>query len=182
MENLRERLSYLQGMADGFGLTNQSKEGRMTLEIMHLMGDMVSSMERMNARIEEQDEYIEAIDEDMTDLEEYVAAIDEDLDDVEEVLFEDGLENIDFESMDEEQARDGIITVDETYDEMSYDDDDIGFFEVECPTCQELISIDQHIFDDDLIAEVLCPDCHEVILVNDDEMDEQEEMNQYVID
>ncbi|RKD25568.1 hypothetical protein BEP19_01085 [Ammoniphilus oxalaticus] len=201
MEKLRERMSYLHGMADGLGISNQSKEGRIVIELMHVMEEMVAKLDTMDNRIEEQDEYLEAVDEDLADLEEYVGAIDEDLDDVEDFLFlEDDDDELIIELDDDDDeftARalsrrqrlhgdlavgDNIIVVDGTYDEMEgYDDDDLGYFEMECPNCQELVSIDQDVFDDDMIAEVLCPDCHEVILVNDD-VQEENEFDYYVTD
>lgn len=200
MEKLRNRMAYMQGMADGLGLNGNSKEGKMLVEMMCFMDDLVAKMESMDDRLEEQEEYTEAIDEDLTDLEEYVEAIDEDLDDVEDFLFWDDEEgeylDDDFEDnevdMDEEdliyfdeedEDDDEIIMVDGIYDEMDegYDDDEEGFFEIECPTCQELVAVDQDIFEDDMVAEVLCPECHEVILVNDD-VEDRDEFENYVVD
>ena len=141
MEKLRNRMSYLNGMADGLGISSNSKEGRMVVEIMRVMEEMVSKMDSMDHRIDEQEEYLEAVDEDLADLEEFVEAIDEDLDDVESVLYwedEDELEDngIYFDDEDDE-----VIMVDGVYDDMEgYDDDDMGFFEVGMPelsrTCQ----------------------------------------------
>lgn len=200
MDQLRNRLAYLQGMADGLGMTTETKEGRIIVEMMDLMDEMVISMATMQDRIDEHEEYIEAIDEDLADVEEYVEAIDEDLDDVEDFLFDEDLEDeyeyeyelddeddedtdlIYFEDDDED---DEVVYVDGVYDELDetsgYDDDDTGYFDVECPNCQELVSIDQDIFEDDLVAEVLCPECHEVILVNDD-LEGMDEFENYVID
>jgi phage FluMu protein Com len=178
MQKLSNRISYLHGLAEGMGLGN-SKEGRIIHEMIHVLKDMAGEMHRMANRMEEQDEYLEAIDEDLSDVEDYVETIDEDLSEVEDVLYvgEDN-EGLDAENewiyFDDEDEEGEVLRVDETYDEMAYDDDDSGYFEIECPNCQELVAVDQDIFDDDTVAEVLCPECHEVILINDDieEMDE----------
>jgi DNA-directed RNA polymerase subunit delta len=90
------------------------------------------------------------------DLEEYVEALDEDLNEVELDLYDD-------------------LEDDAEYDSEGYDDDDIGYFEVECPECQELVAIDQDIFENDDVTELLCPECHEVILVSDDELEDDED-------
>jgi endogenous inhibitor of DNA gyrase (YacG/DUF329 family) len=177
MHKLSNRISYLHGLAEGMGLGN-SKEGRVIHEMIHVLKDMAEEMRRMQDRMEEQDEYLEAIDEDLSDVEDYVDTIDEDLSEVEDVIYEGNEDAGEGEWIyfDDEDEDSDVLHVDETYDEMAYDDDDAGYFEVECPNCQELVAVDQDVFDDDTVAEVLCPECHEVILINEDieEMDEMD--------
>ncbi|HJV45011.1 MAG TPA: hypothetical protein VJ824_04705 [Bacillota bacterium] len=202
MDRLQTRMAYLKGMADGIGISNSSKEGRIIQEMMKVMEEMAQSITRLDHRMDEQEEYLDAMDEDLADVEEYVEAIDEDLDDVEDILYmgnedEDWDLDEDWDDADEEYSElddddiiyfdddddDQVICVDNTYNEYAdgYDDDDIGYFEVECPNCQELVAIDQDIFDDEMVAEVLCPECHEIILMNDD-IEETGEFGNYVLD
>ena len=49
------------------------------------------------------------------------------------------------------------LTVDFDYDE----DDDMGFFEIQCPSCNEDVMIDFDTLDDE--APIICPNCGEEI-------------------
>ena len=70
---------------------------------------------------------------DQDDLFDQVDAIDEDLSEVEDIVYDDD------------------------YD----DDDDIEYFEVECPNCHETVYVDDDFFDDD--SPIVCPNCNEEI-------------------
>jgi hypothetical protein len=88
----------------------------------------------------------------LSELEEYVEAVDEDLNELELLV----------------------------YDDEEDEDENAGFFEMECPKCGEQVLIDDDIFDDDDTYEVLCPECHTVLLVNDDEPDRDTEETETV--
>ena len=45
-------------------------------------------------------------------------------------------------------------------------DDDIEYYEIECPNCHDVICIDEDCFEDD--DEIVCPNCNEVIEINFD--------------
>ncbi len=53
-----------------------------------------------------------------------------------------------------------------------YDDDDLEYYELDCPTCGETICIDEDFFDGD--DEIVCPKCGETIEIDldDDEIEE----------
>jgi hypothetical protein len=142
MDKVQRKLAYLKGLADGLNV-EKTDQGRVLKGLISVMEELSTEMADVKGAYNE--------------LEEYVEALDEDLNEVEMDLYEDLDEDVEYE--------------DDDYDE-GYDDDDMGYFEAECPNCQELVAIDQGIFENDDIAEVLCPECHEVILVNDDEDDE----------
>lgn len=138
MIRVQRQLSYLKGLADGLNI-EQSKEGKVLNGILQVLDELSNEVKDLKVQY--------------ADMEEYMEALDEDLSDVEMDLYEDEEDDADWA------------------DEEGYDDDDIGYFEVECPECQELVAIDQDVFDNEDVAEVLCPECHEVIVVNDDDED-----------
>lgn len=81
---------------------------------------------------------------DHDDLADQVEMIDEDLSNVEDVVFDD--------------------------EESDYDDeDDIDYFEVECPKCHETIYVDDDFFDEE--GPVVCPNCNEEIELSFPECD-----------
>lgn len=45
-------------------------------------------------------------------------------------------------------------------------DDDIEYYEIECPNCHDVICIDEDCFEDD--DEIVCPNCNEPIEINFD--------------
>ncbi len=53
-----------------------------------------------------------------------------------------------------------------------YDEDDLEYYELDCPTCGETICIDEDFFDGD--DEIVCPKCGETIEIDldDDEIEE----------
>lgn len=140
MEELKERMAYIRGLSAGMNLDQKSPEARILFEMMDLLDGVVRSVDRLTIQND--------------DLEEYVAAIDEDLTDLENDFYD--------------EYGDDNVEVFELTDDMDDDDDDIEYLEMECPNCQETVFVDATVFDDDDVVEVLCPECHETILVNDD--------------
>jgi len=110
--------------------------------------------------IETLDEFaneVNYINEDLEDMEEYLDAMDDDLTDLEDDFY-------DLEDQD--------------------DEDDEDFYEVECPSCDEIFYLDDSdlVFDEEGLIKVSCPSCGEVIIINEemdcfieDEEDEVEE-------
>ena len=128
---LGERASYIKGLCEGMELDTKSKEGKVIAALIELVSEMAVAIEELEAETEELRDYIEEIDEDLGDVEELLC--DEDEDD-------------DFEC-------DGdCCNCDE---ECDFDDDE--FFEVECPSCGEVICFDESVDPEELV----CPNCHE---------------------
>ncbi|HEU4965655.1 MAG TPA: hypothetical protein VFV52_17740 [Bacilli bacterium] len=153
MQQIKERLAYLRGLAEGLNVGAGSPEGRVLVGILDVLGDMSSAYERMNGSIGQIEEYIEAVDDDLTDLEnEFYDFDDDEYDEDLELAYD----------MDEDEL-----------DELAFpieDDDDtaIEYLEMTCPNCHETVFVDEDVFTNDEIIEVLCPECKETILVNDD--------------
>lgn len=82
------------------------------------------------------------LEEEQADLVEYVESIDEDLADIEDDIYEDG--------------------------EEDEDDDELSFIEMECPSCSDLVEIDEELLYNDEI-DIVCPNCQAIILSSEDD-------------
>lgn len=131
---LTNKAMYIKGLADGLQLDASSKEGKVIAALLELVNEMAGTIEEMQSK--------------MSDLEDYVEELDEDLGDVEEVLVGDD-EDDDFCDGDCENC-DGSCDSDEDDDE-----DDDEYFEVVCPSCGDVINFDSTIDPENL----RCPNC-----------------------
>jgi len=152
MSNLLEKVSYLKGLADGMEVEQNSKEGKLLVQIIDLLDDFAAAFDELDTDLEELEEYVEDVDEDLADLEDYVESIDEDLADLEdEIEMELGLEEYDeFECPNCGE----LVFVDQDWDE-----DEDCCIELTCPECGE----------DFVVSDACC--CEEVTL-------EQEEITE----
>ena len=151
---LFEKAAYLRGLADGVDFDKTTPEGKILAALLDLVTDIADE--------------VEAINEDIDDLQAYVEEIDEDLEDVEDFLDEecDG----DCETCDCEGDCDECEFGD--YDcDCDCDCCDDGYFEVECPSCGEIVCFDETIDPENLA----CPACHEKFSCEfvDEEEDEE---------
>ena len=132
MDYLFERVAYLRGLRDGSGFSEDTKEGKVLLEIVDILGEFADSIVELADKQDELEEYAEAIDEDLSDLEDDFYD-DEDEDD-------DGIDFIEIScpSCGEE------IEIDE---DLLYDEES----DIICPVCDEVIiaAIDDEDFDFD---------------------------------
>ncbi len=152
MEDLHAKVGYLRGLADGLEISDDTKEGKVFGKIISLLDDIVNSVENIKDDYEELFSYVEAIDEDLTELENGFYEDDDDDDD----------DDIDDDDDD----------YDEDFDEEDDDDDEYDVsFTVECPECHQEVVIDEDILEDEESLEVLCPNCGRVVFINDEEWD-----------
>ena len=149
---ITEKAAYLKGLADGLNYDKESAEGKLLTALIELTSDMA--------------DLIDEIDEDLADLEEYVDEIDTDLGDVEDYLLDEG--DYDFDEDDEDwddedwDECDGDcescgLECDSPFDEDLDEEDFEEIFEVECPSCGEIICFEGDIDEDNL----RCPACGE---------------------
>ena len=124
MENLIEKVAYLQGLCDGLEIDDSTKEGKMIIGILDVLNEMAMVIEDIN---DEQFEMQELIDE-----------IDEDLGSLEEEFYEDCDCDCDCDCCD---------------DDCDCDCDDSEFFEMECPNCGDTICFeDSELFNDGVVC------------------------------
>jgi len=128
MSYLNERVSYLKGLADGMELDANTKEGKLLVNIIDVLDDFAEAIGELDEELAEVNEYVDAIDEDLSELE------------------------------------------DDFYEELDELDDEefVDFDEIECPTCGEIIYVDEEMLDEDDEIEVTCPECNETIHITED--------------
>ena len=141
---LNKKAAYLQGLVDGLGVDESTKEGKIIKAMAALLGEMADA--------------IAAMDEDLTQAYDQINDLSEELEDLEADLYEDE----DAEDEDDDAADE---------DEDAGDDDIASepFYEVACPACGETV----YVSEDDLDAgEANCAHCgvtFEVALEGDEE-------------
>ena len=142
---LNKKAAYLQGLVDGLGIDETTKEGKVIKAMSALLGEMADA--------------IEGMDEDLSRAYDQINDLSDELEDLEADLYEDeDAEEEDDEADDEDAESDS--------------DDDIAsepFYEVACPNCGETV----YVSEDDLDAgEANCTHCgvtFEVALEGEDE-------------
>jgi hypothetical protein len=77
MEDLRSRVEYLKGLADGLGLDTASKEGKMITEMLRVVGDIAEGLTGLASDQEDIEAYLDVVDSDLQDLEEDVYGTEE---------------------------------------------------------------------------------------------------------
>ena len=140
---LNKKAAYLQGLVDGLGIDENTKEGKVIKAMSALLGEMADA--------------IEGMDEDLSRAYDQINDLSDELEDLEADLYED--EDDEDDEADDEDAE-------------SDSDDDIAsepFYEVACPNCGETV----YVSEDDLDAgEANCTHCgvtFEVALEGEDE-------------
>ena len=155
---LYEKAAYLRGLADGVDLDKNTPEGKILAALLDLVSDIADE--------------VEAINEDIVDLQGYVEELDEDLADVEDFLDEecDGdCEDCDCDG-DCDDCEFGDYDCDCDDEDCDCDCDDM-FFEVECPSCGEIVCFDETIDPENLA----CPACGEKFTCEFVDEDEEED-------
>lgn len=70
VEDLKERVAYLQGLMDGFQIRDDTEQGRILREITKVLGAVADHMTVLSVQQQEMEEYLAVLDEDLADLEE----------------------------------------------------------------------------------------------------------------
>ncbi len=130
MSKLTDRISYLQGLAEGMKLNPEKDANRLILGILEALGEIGENLEALTEAHGELSDYVESIDEDLADLE-------ADL----------------YDEEDEDYAGDGE---DEDGEEPE-DEEDGGALLYECPHCKETVELDPDELD--LDEDHPCPNC-----------------------
>ena len=133
---LSEKAAYIQGLADGLELDESTKEGKLIAALLDIVGEMADA--------------IGEIDEDLDTLNDYIEEIDEDLGAVEEIVYDC---DCDCDCDDDDVECDGNCC--DCDEDCEIADED--YFEVECPSCGEVICFDGSIDPEELA----CPACGE---------------------
>ncbi len=123
MSKLTDRISYLQGLAEGMKLNAEKDSNRLILGILEVLGEVGDS--------------IDALADAHAELSDYVESIDEDLADLEADLYDDEDEDMADED-DDEDYEEGFIEYECPHcgHVIQIDEDDVDFDEdAKCPEC-----------------------------------------------
>ncbi len=121
---ISERVSYLQGLADGLGIDDATKEGKMIRAMLDLLEDICDE--------------VNAIDEACAELGEQLDAVDEDLSAIEDDFYGD-----DF-CEDDEDIDGEVYEVEcpECHDVIYLDESMLEEEEMRCPNCGTLLEFE----------------------------------------
>lgn len=127
MKDLKQQVSYLQGLAEGLDISRETKEGKIISHIIEVLETVTQSIEDVKAR--------------QVDLETYLESIDDDLNDLEEDFYEEEDDDSDYVEVKCPQCNDIVC-----FDAAILDDDDV--VEVTCPRCNEVVFINDGSYDE----------------------------------
>ena len=128
---ITENAAYLKGLFDGYELDKSTKEGKIIAGMLDLIADMADKISALEADNKELHEYVEELDQDLGSVEEDLYFTDEDEDDYDD--YDD--------------------------DGEDYEGEDAEYYEIECPSCGEIVCFDGTLDPDNLV----CPACGEKI-------------------
>lgn len=98
MDYLFQKVSYLQGLADGLGVDESTKEGKLLIHIIDALEEFADVLDELVDDQADLEEYVNYIDEDLADLEDEVYDYDDDEDyDDDDFDFEDYMDCCDDE-------------------------------------------------------------------------------------
>ena len=127
--NIVERVAYLRGLSEGLNLNSEKPETKMFNAIMDVLDDLAESTTDLEDTIGVMTEQLDAVDEDLGSLE--------------EIFYDDDFDD-DFSCSGDDEEDD--------------DADEEEYYEVECPSCHEVINVDEGILEEGGIE---CPNCGE---------------------
>lgn len=116
MSQLKERVAYLQGLTKGLNVSDQSPEGKLLINIVDVLDSFAEEVNCLHSAQQDLENYVESIDEDLTDVEEEV-----------------------YEDMEEEYVEMECPECHETvtFEAELLDEDDA--LEITCPHCGEVV-------------------------------------------
>lgn len=147
---LSEKAAYLKGLLDGLDLKKDAPETKILSGVVELLQEMTTSITDLEENALAVSDELDEIEEDLDAIEEYLMDEDDDEDDY------------DFDDDDE----------DEDYEDDDYEDDDEVIYDVTCPSCGEVLHLDEETILQDSIH---CPKCNELLEFEFDEDDEDDE-------
>lgn len=148
-----EKLAYLKGLAEGYGIMEDKKEQKLLNLAFELVEELTEEIESLNDRLEVQELFVEELGDALTDLEdEFYGEYDDEDEDYED---------------DDEFCDCGCGG---GYDED--EDEELGdVFDITCPNCEESYTVDEGVVG---LGVISCPFCGERLEI-EGVIDEEEE-------
>jgi hypothetical protein len=139
MDDLKSQVAYLNGLANGLNITEDSKEGKLLLKIIDVLGQLSEAVEELQDDFDDIMEYAEAIDNDLTDLEEdYYEEFDE--------------EDLDEEDLDPEDGSYFTVECPDCHEVICLDEDlldEDDTLEILCPKCEKVVFVNDDHWDEE---------------------------------
>ena len=83
-----EKIAYIKGLAEGLGLDEATKEGKILAAIIDLLGDITEEICDIEDGCDELMEQIDAVDEDLSNLEDFIYDDEDDYEDEDDEVYE----------------------------------------------------------------------------------------------
>ena len=128
---ITEKVAYLKGLAEGLALDESKPEAKLISAMIDVLDDIALSVSDLEDGMDLISEQLDAVDEDLDELESFVY---EELDDC--------------DCCDDDDCDCGCCGDDEEY------------YDVECPSCGEVICVDRDILEE---GSICCPNCNELL-------------------
>ena len=74
---INEKSAFIQGLIEGLGLNNDTKEGKVILEMASLISEMCAEIANLQEENDELRAYVEELDEDLGAVEEEIFLVDD---------------------------------------------------------------------------------------------------------
>ena len=131
-----EKIAYIKGLAEGLGLDETTKEGKILAAIIDLLGDITEEICEIEDGCDELMEQIDAVDEDLSSVEEIIYGDDDDCCDCDcDDCCDDEVYEIECPACHE------IVY----FDEELFEEDDA----FECPNCGTVLEMGDIILEDE---------------------------------
>lgn len=144
---VKEKIAYLKGMFENSEQV-QADPGSRALwgRLLEALDEIADSAESLGSRLDDYEEYVDAIDADLCDLEE-------------EVFLENDDEDLDGYGEEVDESEDELADYgDEELGDGSLQEASRNFIELECPACHELLFVEEDLLRDGE-AKMECPGC-----------------------
>ena len=135
---LSEKSAYLKGLMEGMKLDTETNEGKLISEIISMLQDVAENVSDLEEVVDCISDELDCIEEDLDNIDDYL------MDDDDDEYDDDYDEDDDYEDADEDDDQD------------EYDFGSETLYEVKCPTCGEVITIDEEMLDE---GATTCPNC-----------------------
>ena len=129
---IKEKVAYIKGLAEGLGIDENDKNGKVLAAIIDILGDMAEEIDAIGENAEYLENYIEELDEDLGMVEEDLYCGEDDEDDDDDYDFDDEEDEDEDEDDDDEEIV--VVTCPGCGDGV-YLDDTMDFDEIKCPSC-----------------------------------------------
>ena len=150
---ISEKVAYIKGLAEGLGLSEDTKEGKVLKAVIDVLSDIASEIDDLN--------------ENQLDIGDELDALSEDLGDVEDSIFGDLDDDEDY--YDDECCDDDCCCDDD--DDEDGEEDELEF-EATCPECGADIALSEADLNK---GSAKCPSCGELLEFEFDGEEDEEE-------